>query len=184
MKKEMMDKFVQEFRELCRREFRFLTEDYGFAERELQEGTNWTPYRVQYVSAKTSVVVLSQSYGHTFVVLFGPTEPEAREITPRYDLETLLQIRRPDLSLEPAVSRLAGPDMDTQIRHYSRALKEAADDVLRGDFTILPQLAEIIERRRKELERQYSYRWLKDWKLVLQGCMAGWRRRRRAKARR
>jgi hypothetical protein len=177
---------VKEFQELCRREFRFLEEDYGFAEREVEEeGTiNWNPFELQYVSPKTSVLVLSQSYGHSFVVLFGPTEPTAGEIHPRYDLETLLQIRRPDLSLEKIFGRLARPDLPAQISHYSRALKESADDVLRGDFSILPQLAEIIERRRKELERQYSHSWLNHWKFSFQGCMARWRRMLRVKARR
>ena len=176
---------VEEFKESCRREFRFLEEDYGFVECEpvKKGGINRIPYEVLYVSPKTSVLVLSQSYGSSFVVLFGPTGPDAREIYPRYELEALLQIRRPDLSLERIVGRLV-PDLTGQIRHYSRALKETADDVLRGDFSILPQVAEIVERRRKELERQVSRGWFKEWKLVFQGCMARWRRMRRAKARR
>ena len=185
--KEMNDKSaVEEFREMCRREFRFLVEDYGFAEREPgDKGTiNWYPFEVQYVSPKTSVLVLSQSYGSSFVVLFGPTEPDARDTYPRYNLESLLQIRRPDLSLERIVGTQDRPDLTGQIRHYSSALKEAAADVLRGDFSILPQVAEIEERRRKEFERYYSRGWLKEWKLSFQGCMARWRRSRRAKARR
>lgn len=176
---------VEEFKESCRREFRFLEEDYGFVEREpvTKAGMYRTPYEVLYVSPKTSVLVLSQSYGTSFVVLFGPTGPDALEIYPRYELEALLQIRRPDLSLERIVGRLM-PDLTGQIRHYSRALKETADDVLRGDLSILPQVGEIVERRRKELERQVSRSWFKEWKIVFHGCMAGWRRRRRAKARR
>ena len=171
---------------MCRREFRFLVEDYGFTERELgEEGTiNRTPFEVQYVSPKTSVLVLSQSYGTSFVVLFGPTETDAREIYPRYDLESLLQIRRPDLSLERIVGRVNWPDLPGQVRHYSRALQESAADVLRGDFAILPQVAEIRERRRKEFERQYYSHGFKDWKLSFQGCMARWRKMLRAKARR
>jgi hypothetical protein len=175
---------VNEFQELCRREFRFLEEDYGFAEREVEkESTIRNPFQVQYVSPKTVVRVLSQSYGSSLVVLFGPTEPGAREIYRWYDLESLLQIRRPDLSLERIVGSFAMPDLTGQITHYSRGLKECADDVLRGDLSILPQLAKVIERRRKELERQYSRGWLKEWKLSFQGCMARWWRMRGAKAR-
>ena len=182
----MSDKsIVEEFQELCRREFRFLEEDYGFAERELgKEATiNGSRFAVQYVSPKASVAVLSQSYGTSFVVLFGPTEPQARKIDPRYDLESLLEIRRPDLSLDRIIGRLNRPDLTGQIRHYSRALKESADDVLRGDFSILPQVAEIMERRRKEYERQFSRGLLKDLKVSFEGCLARWRNRRRAKAR-
>ena len=179
----MNDKLgVEKFRESCRPDFRFLEEEYGFAERKLgkNETIDGILFAVEYVSPKTSVLVMSQSYGHSLAVLFGPTEPEA----PRYNLEALLEIRRPDLSLEGTVGKLARLDQSAQIRHYSRALKESADDVLRGDFSILPQVAEIMERRRKEYERLYSRGWLKEWKLVIQGCMAGWRRARRAKARR
>lgn len=170
---------------MCRPEFRFLVDDYGFVERESvnEEPISGTPFELQYVSPKTSVLVLSQSYGTSCVVLFGPTQPNMREVYRHYNLECLLEIRRPDLSLE-RIGERDRPDLTGQIRHYSRALKECADDVLRGDFSILPQVAEISERRRKEYERKYSRGWFKEWKLVFHGCMAGWRRRRRAKARR
>ena len=186
--KEMNDKSaVEEFHELCRPELRFLVEEYGFVERELgkdEEPITGIPFELQYVSPKTSVLVLSQSYGNSFVVLFGPNQPDMREVYRHYNLECLLEIRRPDLSLERIVAERDKPDLTSQIRHYSRALKECADDVLRGDLSILPQVAEISERRRKEYERKYSRGWFKEWKLVFHGCMAGWRRRRRAKARR
>jgi hypothetical protein len=143
-----------------------------------------TVFELQYVSPKTSVLVLSQSYGHSCAVLFGPTQPNMREVYRHYDLECLLEIRRPDLSLERIVAERDRPDLTGQIRHYSRALKDCADDVLRGDFSILPQVAEIRERRRKEYERKYSRTWFKEMKLIFHGWTAGWRRRRRAKARR
>ena len=175
---------VEEFHELCRPEFQFLVEEYGFVERELgkdEEPITGIPFELQYVSPKTSVLVLSQSYGHSCAVLFGPTQPDMREVYRHYNLECLLEIRRPDLSLERIVAERDRPDLTGQIRHYSRALRECADDVLRGDLSILPQVAEISERRRKEYERKYSRSWFTEWKLVFHGCMAGWRRRRRAK---
>ena len=177
----MSDKFgAEEFQELCRSEFHFLKDDYGFVEPELskEEITNRNPFEVDYVSPTTSVLVIGVSYGHGLDVIFGPTSPESRKYPPRYVLEELLQIRRPDLSLEDTVGKLSRPDQPAQIRHYARALKEAADDVLRGDFSIASQLEDIIETRRKQLRWLYLREWLKDWKLSFQGCMARWRRAR------
>jgi hypothetical protein len=183
--KEMSDEFgAEEFQELCRSEFHFLEEDYGFVEQELGKvGTiNRRHMRVQYVSPKTWVLVVGESYAEDLGVWFGPTERVAPESSPGYNLQDLLQIRRPDL-LEKTIGELANSDEPTQIRHYARALKESADDVLRGDFSIQPQLEEIIDRRRKELTRLYRREWLKNWKLSFQGCMARWRRKLRAGAR-
>ena len=98
--KEMSDKFgVEEFQELCRREFQFL-EDYGFVERErgTEETIKLKPLEVQYVSPKTSILVIGPSYRNSLYVLFGPAERAAREGYPAYSLDDLLQIRRPDLS--------------------------------------------------------------------------------------
>lgn len=181
----MSDKFgVEEFKELCRQEFQFLEEDYGFAEGELgsEITSNRSPFEVQYVSPKTFVLVMGVSYGYSLDVLFGPAEREAS--FPAYILEDLLKIRRPDLSLDKTIGKLSRPGQPAQIRHYARALKECADDVLRGDFSILPQLDEIMERRRKELEWLYLREWFRGWKLSFQGCMARWRRKRRARGRR
>lgn len=177
---------VEKFQQLCRPQFRYLVDEYGFVERESgnEEPVSGTPFELEYVSLRTSVLVLSQSYGSSFVVLFGPTQPNMREVYRHYDLESLLEIRRPELSLDRIVGYLDRPDLAGQIRHYARVLKECADDVLRGDFSILPQVAEISERRRKEYERKYSRSLFQEWKLVFHGCMAAWRRRRRAKARR
>jgi hypothetical protein len=176
---------VEEFQKLCRREFRFLEEDYGFAEPEVgsEVTSNLLPFEMQYVSLKTFVRVISVSYGHGLNVLFGPSEPEARPSFPAYVLEDLLKIRRPDLSLDKTIGKFSRHDQLSQMRHYARALKECADDVLRGDFSILPQLDEIMEQRRKELRWLYLREWLKEWKLAWHGCMAGWRKRR-ARARR
>jgi hypothetical protein len=92
---------VNEFQELCRREFRFLEEDYGFAEREVEkESTIRNPFQVQYVSPKTVVRVLSQSYGSSLVVLFGPTEPGAREIYRWYDLSLCCKFAVPTCRLK------------------------------------------------------------------------------------
>ena len=182
----MSDKFgVEEFQELCRSEFHFLEENYGFVEQELgKEGTiNRRRFEVQYVSPKTYVLVVGLSYAHSLGVWFGPAERAAPESSPGYNLEDLLQIRRPDLSLEKTIGKRANSDQPAQIRHYARALKESADDVLRGDFSILPQLEEILDRRRKELRWLYLREWLKDWNLSFQGCMARLRRKRRAGAR-
>ena len=51
---------------MCRQEFRFLEEDYGFAERELgkDETINGSRFAVQYVSPQTSVAGLKSELRH------------------------------------------------------------------------------------------------------------------------
>lgn len=175
---------VEEFQEMCRREFQFL-EDYGFVEQERgTEKTKLKPLELYYVSPKTSILIIGRSYRSPFYVMFGPAERAAQVGYPAYDLGDLLQIRRPDLSLEDSAGKLPTLDEAAEVRHYALALKETADDVLRGDFSIAPQIEDIIERRRKELRRLDRRKWLESWKSSWQGCMRRWWRKRRARARR
>ena len=187
----------EQFQELCRREFRYLEEEYGFAERPPgKPGTvNSRLSEVRYVSATTFVLIKGLDMGEAAGVYFGRPEPEALEnewfydstlLGTSYNLETLLKIRRPDLSLAEAIQAHGDTGPAFQIKHYARSLRECADDVLRGDLSILPTVKEAEERRRKELGRQGFREWLGDlvalWRARFRARLRrGFRRRRRKK---
>ena len=137
---------IENFRELCRREFRFLQEEYGFTERKLPKKEFVNEFQVQYVNATTLVAIEGIHWGFGIDVRIGRVKPEAWETWKHYALEDLLQIRCPELSLpEPRIR-----DQAFQLRHYAPALKKCADDVLRGEFSILPQLHRAIEERARQ----------------------------------
>ena len=140
---------LDQFKKLFRQEFRFLTNEYGFAERELPKKEFINQFQVQYVSATTLVAVEGIHWGSGVDVRIGRTEPEAWETYGKYSLEDLLKIRCPDLSLIGPDGFSVSRDQAFQIKHYTHALKKCADDVLRGEFSILPKLHEAIERRRR-----------------------------------
>src|SRR5215208_5484153 len=94
---------IEKFRELCRREFCFLEQEYAFAERRLPKEKYINQFQVQYVSGVALVAVEGIHYGHGVDVRLGRVEPEAWEKWRHYGLEDLLHIRCPELSL-------VGPD--------------------------------------------------------------------------
>jgi len=139
-----------QFKELCRQEFHFLTDEYGFTERELPKIEFMNQVQVQFVNTTTLVAVEGLSYGQQVRVSIGRVEPEAWETNEKYYLGDLLEIRSPELSLIGPDGFSVSSDQAFQIKHYAHALKKCADDVLRGDLSIFPKLHEAIERRRKE----------------------------------
>jgi len=141
---------LDKFKELCRQEFRFLEDEYGFAERELPKEGLINRFQVQYVNTTTFVAVEGIHWGGGVGVGIGRAEPEAWETYRNYSLEDLLVIRCPDLSLIGPDGFGVSDDQAFQINHYAHALKKCADDVLRGEFSILPKLHEAIERRKYE----------------------------------
>jgi hypothetical protein len=141
---------IEKFREQCRRDFRFLEQEYAFAERRLPKEKYINQFQVQYVSRVALVAVEGIHYGRGVDVRLGRVEPEAWEKWRHYGLEDLLQIRCPELSLVGPEGFSVSSDQAFQLKHYAHALKRCADDVLRGDFSVFPRLHEAIERRAQQ----------------------------------
>ena len=144
---------IEKFRELCRREFRFLEQEYGFTERKLPKKEFINLFQVQYVNATTLVAVEGINWGGSIDVRIGRVKPEAWETWGNYGLADLLQIRCPELSLAGSDGFNVSSDQAFQLKHYAHALKKCADDVLRGEFSALPQLHEAIARRAEQSSR-------------------------------
>jgi hypothetical protein len=144
---------IEKFRELCRREFRFLEKEYGFVERKLPNKEAINQFQVQYVNTTTFVAVEGIHWGTGIDVRIGRVEPEAWEIYEHYDLEDLLKMRCSDLSLVGPDGFGISNDQAFQLKHYGNALKKYADDVLGGEFSVFPKLHEAIELRAKNYSR-------------------------------
>jgi hypothetical protein len=138
---------IEKFRELCRREYRFLEREYDFTERKIPKEESINQFQVQYVNATTLVAVEGIHWGLSIDVRIGRLLPEAWEIYKHYSLEDLLIIRCPELSLGGTNSDDGSSNQSVELKHYAHALKECADDVLRGEFSVLPQLHQSIVRR-------------------------------------
>lgn len=127
------------FREEVRAAFRFLVEEFQFAEEAAAPGV----YALAFVTDRTRVVVEGTEYGTNARVALGGTRGHFEN----YDLGFLLKWRRPELL--SAVAAGDPPAAQAEIvRRYAPALREVAADVLRGDHAVFADLAAEIERRR------------------------------------
>jgi hypothetical protein len=76
----------------------------------------------------------------------------------RYDLLLLMEIRRPEIDAH----KFYGDDkewtneyIEDRLREYASFLKEDARDVLRGDFSILPELKKLSAKYRRQKNKEY-----------------------------
>ena len=145
-----MNDALEKFKELCRREFRFLEREFRFAERPLPNEEFINQFQVQYVSEVALVAVEGIHWGCGVDVRLGRVEPEAWEKWRHYGLEDLLILRCPQLSLIGPDGFSVSRDQAFQLKHYADALKRCAADVLHGEFSVFPRLHDAIERRAQQ----------------------------------
>jgi hypothetical protein len=140
---------VEEFRHRARHAFGFLEREFGL--QEVPIPTHESPYRNKYAvwfgSPTTRVVVEGINWGMNARVALGRSGPHAA--FENYDLGDLLAIRRSapaaGVGNQPQGGEIA------QLAWYATALREVGADILRGDHSVFPALAERVERRRAEL---------------------------------
>jgi hypothetical protein len=146
---------AQEFREICRREFAYLLTEYGFVELP-PDGDD--PYLVRFENATTQVSIVGRSFGYSLDVYVDRAGARTHPLLPAsrsHDVQDLLRQRkvrfpiidpnRPFAFAFWLLSRvLPGKrfrlqhDQRLQIAAYAAALRTAAPDVLRGDFSAVP----------------------------------------------
>jgi hypothetical protein len=131
---------LKEFRAAVAREFAFLATDFGFAEERVRRPGN--EFSVWFVNATTRVIVEGIHWGGSARVAFGSAG--ARERFENFDLLDLVSIRRPD-RMPTADASLTG--QLHQLEALAVLLRDCGAEVLRGDFSIAPQILEIRKRR-------------------------------------
>ncbi len=123
---------LSEFKETVREAFGYLEREFAFHEvvppATLLEGN---PFVVWFVNATTLVQVEGVGWGFAAQVLLGPAAGR-HERQADVPLWAIIKDRAPDLYEQSA----RAPGQLGAIRHYARALRETASDVLTGDFGI------------------------------------------------
>jgi hypothetical protein len=144
---------LEEFRNRARQEFAFLQQEFGFSEEPIPsvEQPYLNPYAVWFKSPSTRVVVEGLDYGMSARVALGKAGPPAAFAN--YDLGDLLGVRRGGI----AASRPPGGQLE-QLTYYAAALRDNAADVLRGDHSVFPELAVVVERRAATFQAQRDRR--------------------------
>jgi hypothetical protein len=127
----------EQFRQIVNDRFRFLTTTYGFEETETGciQGEIWIVFR-----SDVSRVIVQFEYRCTVWLTIG--QGVNGEM---FSLNHVLHLRAPHRELEPVIGSFFDPkQIDEIMQERSDALREHADDLLRGDFTIFPKLREIM----------------------------------------
>jgi hypothetical protein len=138
-----------EFKETVRDAFGYLGREFAF--REVEPPTKHievNPFLVWFANATTLVQVEGINYGFAAQVILGPADA-GDEWHATVPLWAIIKHRRPDL-YEDA---LRSPGQLSEIRVDAQALREAASDVLRGDFRVFAAAHAIIDAQRIHQQR-------------------------------
>ena len=133
---------LEKFRELIRREFNFLCDNFEFRELSVN---SYNEYTVNYANSTTIVVVEGINWGANARVALGSIEHGFEN----YDLGDIATIKCPDLW--ESFAQL-GNSQSEQLPYLHNIKLEAALDILTGDFSVFPQLDEIRRKREKEFD--------------------------------
>ena len=154
---------AEDFFDVCTASFDFLVEQFGFKRRAKKRASG--VFRVPYETDATKVEVGFEWRDQYIYVLLGRQgvprwKEEGRlprpsdEIT-AFNLEDLLSLRAPGGGLDAKTfgRALAREDIEHVCGTYARALREHAADVLRGDFSVMPAVARIMNERAEKYSR-------------------------------
>lgn len=132
---------AEEFKDYCRVQFGFLLEEFGFQE-EIVSGRFVNPFQVRFVSQTTQIIVEGINHGFGIDVLLG-----TREQYRGFTYADLLAIRNPNFEFVVAKPSDTSEIQKPQLEQGAKALREYATDVLNGDFSVFPLLAERVHQR-------------------------------------
>jgi hypothetical protein len=135
---------VQEFRRAARTAFAFLVKDYGFTEASVPEEAN--PFSIRLTNSTTHLVVEGINWGKNARVAFGRAGHQEFD---NYDLEDVLTVSCPHL--RPTSEDRKRGQLE-QLTTLAAALREcdAGIALLRGDFTIIPELDGVRAQRARQ----------------------------------
>ena len=140
-----------EFKETARHAFGYLVREFGFREVEPPaKHLEVNPFLVWFANATTLVQVEGINYGFAAQVILGPAVA-GDEWASTVPLWSIVKHRRPDLYEDT----FRAPGQLRDIQGAAVALREAASEVLRGDFRVFGTAratidAEAVQQRRTE----------------------------------
>lgn len=154
---------VKDFLEVCAADFDFLVEEFGFKKKAKKQDAGIS--RVPYESARAKVEVgFDWREQYIYVLLGQPGLPrwkaEGRlpgpeDVPTGFNLEDLLSLRAPGSGVDAKTfgRALTREDIEHVCSTYARSLREHAADVLRGDFSVMPAVARIMNERAEKYSR-------------------------------
>jgi hypothetical protein len=147
---------LEDFLRCARQEFHFLVVEFGFKEQRLPSHRDTNQFQVSYRNATTLVEVEGINWGYGVNVLLGPRRKPILRPETTFPLWPIVKLRRPDL-----YDALDIGDQLTRLTAWATALRQCAEEVLRGDFSIRAEVKKITEkaasRERSELA-EWRYR--------------------------
>jgi hypothetical protein len=139
----------KKFRDLVMSEFGFLLTEFGFEED--RAASKKKEFIVWLVSPTTRIVVEGINWGGSARVAFGTTGGPFEN----FDLWDLASIRCPQLV--PAESAPL-PGQPERLKELATILRTYAEDVLRGDLSVGPQVRALQQKRLEEWEKRQTER--------------------------
>jgi hypothetical protein len=130
-----------------RREFAFLIPEYGYVELVERPERYTNPYSILFRRAPVEVLVEGISYGGGTTIAFRIRNDVTQPPTDQFCISWLAAIRRPDLQVP------VFPDQRGQLLQLPKLafeLRAVADDLLRGDLSLLPQVRSAIAKAQAE----------------------------------
>ena len=155
-----MASLTDEFFEIVEKEFQFLVDEFGFKKRAKR--TDAGVYSLRYQTETTEIGIgfeWRDQYIYVSLVRLDRKAPQEKGRLPRpedeltvFGLEDLLKLRTGKYAIgENRFGRaLTRKDVKEILSTYARGLREHAEDVLLGDFSVFPKLEKIVRKRMKE----------------------------------
>lgn len=157
----MNNKYPDRFFNLCLQKFQFLFDEYGFKKKRKE--TAGGDYSILFQNTMTAIVVgFEWRDQYIYVRLCRLPDGEFRKnpifITEDseiscFDIEDLLTIRAPEMGIDAALfgKALSDKEVERVIAVYADAVQTQASDILKGDFSVWPELDAIVKNRVREL---------------------------------
>jgi hypothetical protein len=137
-----------DFRAACLWHFDYLIRDFGFKEESVPE----QKFLVSFVSLTTRIVVEGFNYGFAIDIRLSDVDPTKMQYK-SYAFGDLLSLKGIKITLPYHEGEtLSGEVQVRQMKVYAPALREYASDVLLGDRSVFPSLADCITQRRNQIE--------------------------------
>ncbi|WDE10646.1 hypothetical protein [Thalassomonas haliotis] len=138
---------LEEFKKNAQDEFKFLITEYDFIEVPLDEHENGCAIKL--TNSTTKVVIEGINWGSNTRVAFGGLEEKFEN----HDLGFLIKIIKPSLELSE-IDKEKG--QLHQLSCYANIMKEIAVQILKGDFSIFPEIEKIKEIEFKKWSSEYE----------------------------
>ena len=130
-----------------RKEFAFLESEYGYTELVERPEQYINPYSILFRRSPVEVLIEGISYGCGTNIEFRIRDNIAEPSSDQFCISWITTIRRPDLQAWEFPDKRG---QLIQLPKIARELRAVADDLLRGDLSILPQVRTAIAKAQKK----------------------------------